>query len=161
MPYLDLDNLDHDPDLAIALGNMMIAWARAETALVQVFSFISGMHFNLTSVAYYRIPTFEARTKVILAMIREWQADQASRERYALAVSKLSKLASTRNHWIHGIWGYDEDTKTTVTFDLRGSGPAKPVKANDVRHHVTTVRQRTADLEKMVPLNVLKFEATP
>jgi hypothetical protein len=38
MTYLDVDNLDHDPDLAIAMGNMVVAWARAETAQFKAYS---------------------------------------------------------------------------------------------------------------------------
>ena len=36
MTFDDLDNLDHDPKLAAALGNMVVAWARADTALVKL-----------------------------------------------------------------------------------------------------------------------------
>jgi len=73
MECIDIDCMDHDPDLAHALWNMIVAWSRAETSLVNTFATISGMHFNIATIAYYRIPTFEARVKVIQAMLTEWR----------------------------------------------------------------------------------------
>jgi hypothetical protein len=96
-PHPDIDNLDHDPELAAALENMIVAWARAETALVNVFALVSGMHFNVATVAYYRIPTFEARCKVIQALLEVWPL-QPTHRRDALAkeVQKLRKLTTAR-----------------------------------------------------------------
>jgi aminoglycoside/choline kinase family phosphotransferase len=90
-------------NLAIALGNMVIAWANAETALVHALAHIADIHPNMASVTYYRVPTFESRVKVIQALIEEWQVSQASRDALSDAVKQLSDLASTRNNWIHRI----------------------------------------------------------
>ena len=49
MTYLDIDNLDHDQELAVALGNMVVAWARAETALVKAYTIVTSMHYNVVN----------------------------------------------------------------------------------------------------------------
>lgn len=158
MAYVDLDNLDHDPDLANAFGNMIIAWARAETALVASFAYVAGFHFNTASVAYYRIPTFESRIKVILAMIEEWSANEQTRSDLSKAIEKLSDLAGTRNSWVHGIWCQDSHTGGTVTISLRArtQSRVKPTKAHDVNDHTRALRQRTADLNKLIPATVAR-----
>jgi hypothetical protein len=69
--YVDIDNLGHAPDLAAALGNMVVAWARAETAIVKAYAVVTEMHYNVAAAAYYNIPTFESRTKALLAMIQD------------------------------------------------------------------------------------------
>lgn len=72
--YYDIDDLlDYDSTLAVALGNMVVAWARAETILVFAFSAICGIKTDMATLGYYRIPSFEARVKVLRAMISEWQ----------------------------------------------------------------------------------------
>jgi hypothetical protein len=158
MAYVDLDNLDHDPDLASALGNMLIAWAKAETALVASLAYVAGIHFNLASVAYYRIPTFESRVKVILAMIEEWDADDQTRVSLTKAIKKLSSLSATRNGWVHGIWCQDETTGATVTANLRAQDNSRitPTKSHDVNDHVRAVLRRSRDVENLIPLTVAR-----
>jgi hypothetical protein len=69
--YFSIRDLTHDPKLALALGNMVVAWADAERALIRVFGRIAKIDYKLAVAAYYRIPTFESRVKVIRAMLDE------------------------------------------------------------------------------------------
>jgi hypothetical protein len=62
--FTDIDDLDYDSELAKALGNMVIAWARAETALLFTFASIMDVRVNFAMFGYYKIPTFEARVTV-------------------------------------------------------------------------------------------------
>jgi hypothetical protein len=161
MEHLDLDNLDHDSDLANALGNMVVAWARAETVLVTVFAHVTGLHFNMATPAYYRIPTFEARSKVILALLPAWETkEKERRDKLIKAVEKLSALAATRNGWIHSVWCVIKGTSDTVIFDFRkpddAPGRRRAVKAHDVRDHVRAVLERTEAIEALVPLKINK-----
>lgn len=163
-PHPDLDNLDHDPELAAALGNMIVAWARAETALVNVFALVTAVDFNMASVACYRIPSFEARCKVIQALLEVWPLHPPTR-RVALAkhVQKLKNLAAARNRWVHGLWCLEERTGKTVLFDLRQpeseSKRRRIVKANDVLNHTKAVRLRTEAIDELVPLKIRKVTA--
>ncbi len=156
MGYTDLDNLEHDTKLAEALGNMMIAWAKAETSLLYTFSCVSGIHVNKAMMAYYRIPTFEARTKVILALIADWETNEYDPATVKAAVTKLSKLSSTRNGWVHSVWCKNKDTQETVIFDFRAAHGAekrrRPVRSTDVNNHINAVRRRTEDLLKIIRL---------
>lgn len=168
MQYLDIDNLDHDPALATDLGQMIVAWARAETSLVNVFAAVTDVHFNMATVAYYRIPTFEARVKVILAIISVAKfTPESLRDDLSRAIEKLAKLASARNHWVHGLWCVEKPNPTkSVIFDFRAPpntpGRVKPAKANDVRTHIAAVKQRTRDIDQIIPLKVKTLQpATP
>jgi len=67
----DIDNLDHAPELASALGNLVVAWATAETAICFAFARISGMSANQTMMGFYRIPTFESRVKTTMALLNQ------------------------------------------------------------------------------------------
>ena len=154
-PCHDIDNLDHDPKLAEALGNMVVAWARAETALVQVFSLVAGVHFNMATVACARIPTFESRTKVIRAMLKEWNVTSDRPKDLDRAITKLSGLSRTRNTLIHGIWCREKESGKTVLFDLRSEegtpGRRRLPSAHDVANHSAAVRKRTEEIERLVP----------
>lgn len=152
--YYDISNLDHAPELASALGNLVVAWANAEVALAFAFAAACGINANLAHFGYYRIPTFEARTKVIRAMLLECKSTKYDTEAIFKAVTKLNGLAKARNDWIHGIWSLDRDTNQTVTFDFRAQehkGRVKPVKAADVLNHVEAVRARTKELRDLLP----------
>ncbi len=154
MAHRDTDNLDHDTDLAEALGNMVVAWARAETALVDTYVAVLHSHFNLAMVAYYRIPTFEARIKVLMAMLAQWDDKFYNPADIKTAVSKLAKLARTRNKWIHGCYGVNLEGTKTVVYDFRAEPNTperrKPIKAADVQQHVEAVRRRTHDINSLI-----------
>jgi len=97
MAYDDLNNLNHDPALANALGNMVVAWARAETALIIAFGHIAKIRLDMATLGYYRIPTFEARTKFLRAIIIDWKGEKYDKEAITKAIEKLNGLASARN----------------------------------------------------------------
>ena len=144
MTFDDLDNLDHDPKLAAALGNMVVAWARAETALVKAYALVAKIHYNLAASAYYRIPTFESRVKVLLALIEEQQETVDRREELAKAVEKLAKLSSARNRWVHGLWIVERGTDHTLVIPMRepvSTRRGRQIKTHDVEDHVSAVRR--------------------
>jgi hypothetical protein len=102
-------------------------------------------------VAYYRIPTFEARAKVLLGWLESQQNIQSNPTEIAAQISALTRLAKTRNHWVHGMWCSKQASASEIAvFDFRSPDGSdrrtKPVKAADVENHVVAVRERIAAL---------------
>jgi len=154
--YYDIDDLlDYDSTLAVALGNMVVAWARAETILVFAFSAICGIKTDMATLGYYRIPSFEARVKVLRAMISEWQTTKYDKNAIDRAIVGLNRLAASRNDWIHGVWSVNRESKQIVIFDFRrpegDERRRKSVKSADVIQHVKAVRTRTKELRTLLP----------
>lgn len=158
-PYVDIANVDHDPDLAAALGNVMIVWAYAETAMVMALARLTSVGANRATRAYYRIPTFESRVKFIRILVSTW--DNASFDKKAIdrAIIKLSGLSRTRNHWVHSVWAKERDGTRTLIFDFRAEENTpdrqKFVKAHDVNNHVSTVKKRADELYSAVKTHQL------
>jgi hypothetical protein len=155
MQYRTISGLAHDPELAAALGDMIVVWAYAETILINTTTRVLGSNLNKIQAGYYRIPTFEARVKYLNALIEHWKPEpRFDKNKIAKAVERLSKLAITRNEWVHGDWCAAEDGSHVVVFNHRvpGSSPrrTKPVKAHDVEHHVNTVRTRARELFHLI-----------
>lgn len=152
--YLALEDLSHDPNLAEALGNMVVAWAHAEIMLFSTFARIADIGLNMAMESSARIPTFESRTKFILALLEEWEAGEFDKAAISAAVGGLTKLSKTRNHWVHGDWCATRDKSETVIFDHRAAADSprrrKPVKAHDVMNHCGAVRLRAAELGKLI-----------
>lgn len=157
--FVDCGTLDHDPAIAVALGNMVTQWARAETALAVTLARLTSIDPNLALLAYYRIPTFEARVKVIRGILTEWQKDGFDPEAIDRAVEKLSALSGARNHWVHGVWCVRKSTSETVLFDFRkgihDKGRRKPVKAADIQNHNDAVSKRATDLRRTIKFHEL------
>lgn len=151
--FLPVKTLEQHPELAKALGEMVVAWANAESALLWALSHAAQIDANLTLTAYYRIPTFEARTKVLRAILQDDDCRMQDRDKIDAAVEKLAKLAKARNDWTHG--AYFTDGSQIVCFDYRvaPSHPRrrKPVKAHDIANHVQAVNERTRQLEALLP----------
>ncbi len=152
--FFDIDTLDYDRELAAALGDMVIAWAYAETALVLTFSRITKVPVHNATIAYYRIPTFESRVKFICALLTEWDATDFDKKAIGREIMKLNALSRKRNGWIHAVWTRKEETKETVIFSFRSVNPdaerLKPVKATDVENHVEAVNKRSENLRSLV-----------
>jgi len=156
-----LTDLSHDPKLAEALGNMVIAWAYAEESLIGALSRISGMSLNKAQAGFYRIPTFESRIKFIRALITEWNTKEFNTAAIDTAIDKLSHLSSARNHWVHGCWLATDDYSELYVFDMRADAESdarrKPVKAADVRNHNQAVLLRADALRALIDMGSLEI----
>lgn len=67
--YLSLWDLEHDQKLATALGDMVVVWTNAERVLLGTMARVLGARLNFVQPAFYRLPTFESRSKFIKALI--------------------------------------------------------------------------------------------
>jgi len=162
-----LTDLSHDPKLAEALGNMVIAWAYAEESLIGALSRISGMSLNKAQAGFYRIPTFESRIKFIRALITEWNTKEFNTAAIDTAIDKLSHLSSARNHWVRIkfiralITLATDDYSELYVFDMRADAESdarrKPVKAADVRNHNQAVLLRADALRALIDMGSLEI----
>jgi hypothetical protein len=151
--FEDIWDLDHDPDLAEALGNLLIVWAAAESRLVWVFSVVCQMDVNRAVEAYHRIPTFDSRTKVIRALLANWETKKYKPDEIAKVVAHLSRLSKTRNEWVHGSWMKDDSSSDTgvVNFRAKPADRGKIIKVADVENRLEAVRAQITQLYKLVP----------
>jgi hypothetical protein len=158
--FYTLQDFSHDPKLAAALGNMVVAWAYAEHILLSALSRITGIGRNMSLDGYYRIPTFEARVKFILALIPEWKMGKFDKDAITEAIEKLNKLSATRNQWIHGDWCTNKTKTVTVIFNHRAPADSlerrKPVEEADVKNHCEAVKARAATLQNLIDSASLK-----
>jgi hypothetical protein len=144
------------PEIAQAIGNMVVAWAYAEDHLVIALHKITGMHPNMALAAYHRIPTFESRVKMLLAAWGQWNPDPAAFDKAAIktAIEKLSKLAATRNGFIHGAWQRNPKTGEIFLINMRAISEdginSKEVKASDINQHIEAVIGRAKALDALI-----------
>jgi len=149
----DLDTLELAPDIAAELGNMVVVWAFAEAALSHTLSVVSGMTTNMAMMGYYRVPTYEARTKFIASLIEQWNPQTIDKAAIAKNIASLNRLAASRNKWIHGIWARGKTTGDIVTFHLRERNETnrkQPIKAADIKNHNCAVRERAKQLYRLI-----------
>jgi hypothetical protein len=159
--FFSLYNLSHNRDLAAALGNMVVAWAYAEHILLQVIARVTGAGLNMSQAGYYRIPTFEPRTKFILALLSEWETSHYDKEAITKTVEKLGKLSGARNGWVHGDWCTNKSETITIIFNHRApidsQDRRKPVKEADVMNHCKAVIGRADELKQLIDVHSLKI----
>jgi hypothetical protein len=95
---LALRDLSHDPNLAEALGNMVVAWAYAEETLIFSLARVADINLNMALAGLHRLPTFESRIKFIRALISEWKPPsgfdkEASRLTPGIGRGRIAKIA--------------------------------------------------------------------
>jgi hypothetical protein len=139
--FTDISSLAGEQEIAHHLGDLVVVWAYAESALSLTLARATGMGGNMAIAAYYKIPTFEARTKVIRALIENWKTSEFDKSQIFDLVEKLNSLSAARNKWIHGIWARNNRIKKLYTLTFRyKSKKWSPASANDIAHHNATVR---------------------
>lgn len=152
--FSGIRDLSHDRELAASLGDMVVAWSRAERALIGLLHKVADIPWPMAAAAYYRIPTFESRCKTIVAMLAEWQTAEFDCEALQRTVFKMKSLAGARNGWVHGSWARAQGTNKTVIFDYREAAATgkrrRPVKSADVFGHIDAVNRRTDELIQLL-----------
>lgn len=159
--FEDIWDLDHDPELAEALGNLFIVWAAAESRMVWILAATCNLDINQANEAYYRIPTFDPRTNVIRALLAQWHTKKYKPEEIAKVVARLSRLSKTRNGWVHGVWMKREGGDDTAVINFRaapGKERGKLVKVADVDNHLEAVRAQISQLYKFLPQDAVRVD---
>jgi len=157
MAINSLPNLQKYPDVANALGEMLIAWARMDGALIGALARTSGANLHQMQRGFHHLPTFETRIRFIRSLISEWPASGFDRDAIDKCIEKIGKLASARNHWVHGDWCDDTTQNLPVMFNHRTQQIATmtTVRAHDINSHVQAVRERTEELETLIRFSEL------
>ena len=153
MQYYDLADLDHDPEIAKALGNLVVVWARTESALSFVLSEVMEINPNKAQIIFHRIPGFQGKINFIKTLIEQSDYGYDRKGKLLSSVSLFEKLALQRNHWIHGIWCVNEGRHETSLFHFRGKAEAQrtPVKAKDIIDHITAVQGEIEKIRVLLP----------
>lgn len=145
--FYALHDADKAPELAQALGEMLLAWNRAEEIQAQAMAAMLCIDLNDAIVLYQKYPNFRSRTQVIYSLI----GLRPEFEGIRTAVEKLSGLSKTRNRYVHCTFLQDaDDPKSLFSIDygeLEGSpNRTKPTKAADIGNHTRAVTRRAAEL---------------
>lgn len=151
--FIALHNLDHDPELAKALGDMAVAWSSAEFALQIILSKATGVKWPMIDDIYYLCPTFESRTKMIRAAVNSWSTTTYDKASLTDAINRLAKLATTRNRLVHARWVVSMDRKRSYIMDMRKPlwERRKQITANAVNEHVKAVRGVSEEIHRLTP----------
>jgi hypothetical protein len=145
--YSPIKQASTAPELATALGDMMLAWTAAELAQVDAFAVLLNTSHHKASRLYQKLPNFRSRTQALLVLI-ELHPDF---DRIKPVVLKISSLSKTRNDWVHGsfIRSWTGDDVRAVNNDEPSESPkrSKPIKAADIYNHANAVRGRALELD--------------
>jgi hypothetical protein len=152
--FHEIFDLRHDLELAAELGNMIVSWSYAEAALADTMSYATGMTSSLTLDLMSAAPTFDSKLRMTRTIVSRHVSSEAVRTKIIRELDALSRLAKTRNDFVHGSWAKSPDSKVTVTFDRRQEagkpGRRKHLKASDVLGHSSAVAERSAALRRIV-----------
>ena len=151
--YFELDNLDHDQEIAITLGNLVVAWSSAEIMLGVCMTHVFNVEVNMGLNSFFLIPTFESRTKFLRMAIVGWEnPKKLDKEKLDRIIEKYTKLSLQRNSWIHNSWCKHHLTNRTVVVSTKKiADRVKIVNANSIAQHNKAVNEQTSLLSEMFP----------
>ncbi len=161
LSVVDMTDLAKHPAVALALGNMVVVWSRAETAMMVALAWATKMPVDMTSSAFYHIPTFDSRVKMLLAVLSDCPVAPSLKAAMIHKIEALSRLSKTRNTFVHHTWIVDENTNNISIVDHRKPPRSRitPVKSIDIMNHVVAVRKRTMTLEGLFDWTDLVFSS--
>jgi hypothetical protein len=146
--YSILHNAINAPELAQALGDMILAWSYAERHMSTCFAVMLNSSLYKASRLYQKLPNYRSRTQALCMLIElhpEFEPIKGD-------VLKLSSLSKTRNDWVHGgfIKGHGEIRAINLDEGLGSDKRSKPIKAADITNHAKAVRERSEALNAVL-----------
>ena len=103
------DPLDHAPEIAHALGDVIVAWSHAESVVLALFQSLTRLEYSECATVFYSIPNFEGRIRLVknVAKSRPKLKDRA--DALMTALEGLRGLSVTRNSYVHHAWAADAE----------------------------------------------------
>lgn len=139
--YAPVWNALNAPEIATALGDMILAWSRAEHEQIVAFSIILTVPEHAGSRLYQKLPNFRSRTQALLTLVECYPEFDALKRH----ILKLSKLSKTRNGIVHGKIISGNGRKDVRLIDqnepLDSPSRSRPIKAADISNHADAVRR--------------------
>lgn len=153
--YLKISNIDFAPDIAQALGEIMVAWSYIESVLLGLLNCLTRTRYSQSAAIFYSIPTFAGRVTLIKNIIETHHSlTKPECEEILQAIEAVRGLSGTRNSYVHHAWAVTSDFSSVVLFDYtaepNGPNRRKTVKSNDMRQHADAVIRRGHLLGKAI-----------
>ena len=151
--YIEMDDLSHDPQIATALGNLIVAWSGAEMMLGICMSQVFNVEENMALDSFFLIPTFESRTKFLSMAIVGWEnPKKIDKEKLTAIIDRYSTLSAQRNSWVHNSWCKHHKTDRTVVVSHRKrQDRVKIINAHSITQHNKAVIEQTRLLSDIFP----------
>lgn len=147
--YFATASLDYAPDIAKALGEIIIAWSYSEFVTLALFQSLTDRSYGECAAIFGSIPTFDGRVRLIKNIAKS-SGKKDEHERIFTALEGLRGLGATRNSYVHQSWTANADGTETVTFNYlepKGSpGRRREIKAHDLLNHAEAVRRKATNL---------------
>ncbi|MBE5073672.1 hypothetical protein IM511_05075 [Erythrobacteraceae bacterium E2-1 Yellow Sea] len=136
------------PELARALGDMILAWTNAEERQAFAFAAMLDLNPDTAIVLYQKFSNFRSRTQSLYSLIDLHPDYEPCRK----PIEKISGLSMTRNRYVHCTYLQDEDNPQdirSVDYSQIENTPKRslPVKAADIKNHAKAVLIKADELK--------------
>jgi len=147
--YFATASLDYAPEIARALGEIIIAWSYSEFVTLALFQSLTDRNYGECATIFGSIPTFDGRVKLIKNVAKSNETKDKHKEIFD-ALEGLRGLSGTRNSYVHQSWTASADGTETVTFNYlepkSSPGRRREIKAHDLLNHAEAVRRKATNL---------------
>lgn len=137
-----------NPELASAIGDVILAWTQAEWELVGMMAAMLGVSHTKASSLYHQISNFHGRTQALYALVETSEGFDGLKP----FIAKFSKLSKRRNEIVHGLYisEFGTDKLYRAKMDESHDHPRRSVqtKPNDIAQHAQRVREECERLRR-------------
>ncbi|HWQ94617.1 MAG TPA: hypothetical protein VN418_03840 [Gammaproteobacteria bacterium] len=109
-----------DADLAMLLGQVLVAWAHFEDQMISFFEKLLGVqHGNLDTarLIFYALVAQKIRIEVMRKLLQKARHNKSKGKRYDEILDEFEKLNTMRNKYVHGLWWTHENGDTHLQLD--------------------------------------------
>lgn len=133
-----LTDLDHNQNIASALAKTIILWSLVETHLKGLFIFLTGIGFVETDGIFVNITGLHSKIQILKTLVSRTALTERQKKTIISALNKVSRLAKTRNKYVHHTWWLDEDRKRIVLMNSKFKPGEKGYLTNVNAGNITT-----------------------
>lgn len=137
--------LRHDPELAMALGEMTARWSYVEWLLYQLLKHLAELDWEKASAIMYAVTATSARIDIVRTVAERLPKSDARRARAVSALEKVVALCSRRNALVHHTWVEEWPDGKIWTFDYRAEPDTQARRKRQTAHSIKRFCDDIAD----------------
>jgi len=118
--------------LLLLIGRLNYTWTNTESLLIHLIAGLSGTDKETAVIIFLTLNTTRARVDLVERLAKMDRRDPEERDRVLAATRQLLRLSAPRNRYNHSIYGFDPESGSFRTIQMRIADRKADIKMGQI-----------------------------